>query len=176
MSDRLIPGWLVGVVALVVAALIGLNVAGPAIRELIDEVAEVADLAPGRTAPPTDAAAVPSRSIAPDELGRIRFGTAPGPDRCSVANPIDAPIEAFPAGRPIHVTAILRNPVAATEELVLLYTARGGEFESVQEAQDPAQPSCWSNRTPIGPLEPGIYAFTILGDVESQAEGVLQVE
>ena len=173
VSDRLIPGWLLGLVALAVAVLIGVSLAGPAIREVIDEVAE---LAPERTAPPTDALGVPIRSSGPFEPGRIRFGTAPGASRCLVDGTINAPIEPFPAGVPLYVAAFLRTASEPGADIVLLHSSSGPGIETYREDQDPSQPQCWSNRVPIGPLEPGNYVFTIIDDQASQAEGALLVE
>jgi len=103
--------------------------------------------------------------------GHVLFGTAPGPNLCSVGG------ETRTAGSsdPVFFAAILRHRMAGTDAITLTITRDGQPFFDNEEPADGTEFECYGSRESIGPLEPGIYVFTVTRGSDVEATGTLTV-
>ena len=103
--------------------------------------------------------------------GQVLFGTAAGPNLCSVAGET----RTVTTTDPVFFAAILRNRMAGTEAITLTVTRDGQPFFDNDEPADGTEFECYGSRESIGPLEPGVYVFTITHNAAVEATGPLTV-
>lgn len=103
--------------------------------------------------------------------GQILFGTAAGADLCSVSGET----RTVTRTDPVFFAAILKHRMAGSEAIRLTVTRDGLPFFDNEEPADGTEFECYGSRESIGPLEHGVYVFTITHNDDVEATGTLTV-
>ena len=99
--------------------------------------------------------------------GQVLFGTAAGPNLCSVGGET----RTIEAGDPVFFAAVLRNRLSGDAEVRLTVTRDGEPFFDNTDPPDGNEFECYGSRESIGPLEPGAYQFEVTHDGAVEASG-----
>ena len=103
--------------------------------------------------------------------GQVLFGTAAGPNLCSVGGETRTIV----AGDPVFFAAVLRNRLSGDAEVRLTVTRDGEPFFDNTDPPDGTEFECYGSRESIGPLEPGVYLFEVTHDDAVEASGTLTI-
>ena len=103
--------------------------------------------------------------------GHVLFGTASGPDLCSVGGET----RSVTSADPIYFAAILNNPVEGDQAIRLTITRDGVPVFDHTDPPIGTAFQCYGSREPYGPYEPGTYVFEVTQDGEVEATGTLTV-
>jgi len=103
--------------------------------------------------------------------GQVLFGTALGPNLCSVGGET----RTIEAGDPVFFAAVLRNRMAGDVEVRLTVTRDGEPFFDNTDPPDGTEFECYGSRESIGPLEPGVYVFEVTNGDAVEASGTLTI-
>jgi hypothetical protein len=103
--------------------------------------------------------------------GQVLFGTALGPNLCSVGGET----RTIEADDPIFFAAVLRNRLTGDAEVRLTVTRDGEPFFDNTDPPNGTEFECYGSRESIGPLEPGVYQFDVTHDGSLEASGTLTI-
>ena len=110
--------------------------------------------------------------LLPNDKGKVLFGTAAGPDVCSVDNQTAS----IATTDPLFWAAVLKDQVNGQQDAELHVTKDGGTFYDQSLPADGTAYDCFGNAEAIKDLDPGAYTFQVLREGAIQATGDLTVK
>jgi hypothetical protein len=103
--------------------------------------------------------------------GKILFGTAAGPNLCTVGNPTTT----VRTGDPLFIAAIMKDRIQGDEAFTFEVWKDGQQYLVTPVNGNGQAFDCYGNTEDLGLLDPGAYVFEVLKGTDVEARGELTV-